>query len=185
MQPAISPTPTPSNVRNSKFHEYYMKQCEMGVIGPAPLPVFTPVSSKLPKESAGRKSAPKEEGKGKSPKKQPERNQFGPVGHKYEKFWCCGCDKWLPGSKTNATNHLKKHHNDNECSIIHITNSGMLKVDKEDWLMDKATKRAKIEANDAMYNPSDSSFNSTLNSSNDSSFNNSSSSGSSFTDVSS
>ena len=143
--------------------------------------LLSPVSSKLPKESAGRKSAPKEEGK--SPKKQPERNQFGPVGHKYEKFWCCGCDKWVPGAKTNATNHLKKHPD--ECSIIHITNSGMLMVDKEDWLMDKATKRAKIEANDAMYNPSDSSFNSTLNSSNDSSFNKSSSSGSSFTDVSS
>ena len=169
-----------SNMRNSKFQEYFLKQCALRSIDPAASPVTTPIprqslaepaKRKSPKESTKRKS-PEEEKK--SPKKKPERNQFGTVGEKYEKFWCCGCDNWLSGGKANATNHLKRHHEGDECSIIHITKSGMLKVDKDDWIMDKATKRAKIEANDAIYS-SDTSFNSTLNSSNDSSLNNSSS----------
>ena len=174
---AIPPTPTQSSARNSKFQEYFLKQCSKGSIGPAPLPVPTPVpkliEDKPLKESAKRK--PQKEEK-KSPKKQPERNQFGPKGNKYEKFWCIGCDKWLHGGKANTTSHLRNHHEGEECPIIMITNQGMLKVDKEDFIMDKNAKRAKIEAND-------SSFNSTLNSSYDSSFNNSSSN-SSFNDFS-
>jgi len=177
MQHASPLTSPQSNVRNSKFQEYFLKQCALRSIDPATLPVTTPgprqslaeqpAKWKSPKESTKRKSSEEEQ---KSPKKKPERNQFGTVGEKYERFWCCGCDNWLSGGKANATNHLKRHHDGEECSIIHITKSGMLKVDKEDWIMDKATKRAKIEANDAIYS-SETSFNSTMNSSNDSSFN--------------
>ena len=62
-------------------------------------------------------------------------------------------------------------------------------------IMDEATKKAKIDANDAIYSPdtslnsslnssNESSFNSTLNSSNDSSLNNSSTAASSFNESS-
>ena len=176
MPHASPPIPPQSNVRNSKFQEYFLKQCALRSIDPAPSQIMTPIPRKSLAEPAKRKLSnestkrkpPKEELK--SPKKKPERNQFGTVGEKYEKFWCCGCDNWVPGGKANATNHLKRHHEGEECSIIHITKSGMLKVDKEDWIMDKATKKAKIDANDAIYSP-DTSLNSSLNSSNESSFN--------------
>ena len=183
-QQAIAQTLAQSSARNSKFQEYFLKQCSKGSIGPAPSPVPSPAprlfEEKPPKESAKRKS-PKEAKK--SPKKQPERNQFGPKGNKYEKFWCIGCNKWLPGGKASTTSHLRNHHEGEECSIIFITNQGMLKVDKDDFILDKNAKKAKYEADNSGYNSNDSSINSTLNSTYDSSFNNTSSS-SSYSDVS-
>ena len=72
-------------------------------------------------------------------KKKPERTLFGIC---YEKYWCIVCDYSLSGSKTQVTSHLRQHHSDEPCQIIMITNQGMFKVDKEDFLpANKSEKR--------------------------------------------
>ena len=55
------------------------------------------------------------------------------------------CDKWLPGGKSSVTSHLRSRHQAEQCPIIMITNQGMLKVDKEDFIMDKHAKKAKMD----------------------------------------
>ena len=72
-------------------------------------------------------------------KKKPERTLFGIC---YEKYWCIVCDYSLSGSKTQVTSHQRQHHSDEPCQIIMITNQGMFKVDKEDFLpANKSEKR--------------------------------------------
>ena len=78
----------------------------------------------------------------------------------------------------DTTSHQRNHHEGEECPIIMITNQGMLKVDKDDFIMDKNAKKAKFEANNSGYYGSDSSFNSSYGSLNNSSSN------SSFSDLS-
>ena len=144
--PLIAPAPAQTIMRNSKFQEYFNKQISLGSVGPSTSSPAQPLVPKLPgdkttKEAAKRKHPGEEK---KSPRKQ-ERNQFGPVKHQYEKFWCIGCDKWLPGGKSSVTSHLRSRHQAEQCPIIMITNQGMLKVDKEDFILDKHAKKAKMD----------------------------------------
>ena len=72
-------------------------------------------------------------------------------GKRYEKYWCMACQNWLNGGKVNITlhfigrlqgmfcqgsvsGHLRKKHEEEDCQVIMITNQGMLKVNKEDFL---------------------------------------------------
>ena len=163
---SASVPPAAANVRNSKFQEYFNKHITQG---PGPMPASAtglPISTAAPLptstlDSAKRKH-PDSVGEAESPKKKPERTQFGEKGKKYEKFWCIGCDTWLSGGKISVSTHLRNHHEHQECQIIMITNSGMLKVGKEDFLTEK-NKKVKTELNDSSSSMNTSGFNCSLN----------------------
>ena len=157
-------SPVAANVRNSKFQEYFNKHITQGP-GPMPasatgLPISTPAQTST--LDAAKRKHPDSAGEAESPKKKPERTQFGEKGKKYEKFWCIGCDTWLAGGKISVSSHLRNHHEHQECQIIMITNSGMLKVGKEDFLTEK-NKKVKTELNDSSSSMNTSGFNCSLN----------------------
>ena len=69
-------------------------------------------------------------------------------GSTNEKYWCCGCCKWIAGIKTNVTKHLQKIHEDDDCQIVLVKSTGMLKVDKDDFLPKKKNERMVFLVND-------------------------------------
>ena len=167
-------TPTTAKfftTRNSKFEEFLNNRNNATSNQPAPVlapqiqiqttpptsvnhppPVLTPQlpTTHVKPETRKRKSEDSLT-KSQEKKKPQERNQFGPTKKCYERYWCIGCDNWINGGKSSATNHLLRRHEYEECQIIMITNQGMLKVDKENFAPDKnkPKKEAQQELDDS------------------------------------
>jgi len=69
-----------------------------------------------------------------SNKKNLEKCFKKPLGKKHEKYWCTACQLWVYDGKAKMTKHLRTVHPDGECDVVMITNAGMLKVTKEQFL---------------------------------------------------
>jgi len=55
------------------------------------------------------------------------------VVKKHEKYWCVLCQIWMFGKPVVST-HLRTVHEEEDCEVVMITNTGMLKVTKEQFM---------------------------------------------------
>jgi len=73
---------------------------------------------------------------------RPSKIKSSSAKRKYEKYWCTVCQIWIGGGKALVSSHLRNRHEYEDCEIVYITSSGMLKVDKEDFLPDSKRDQA-------------------------------------------
>ena len=72
------------------------------------------------------------------PPKSPVAKSGKKAKKKYEAYWCVVCRIWIGGGKALVSKHLRNIHDYEDCEIVYITSTGMLKVDKEDFLPEGA-----------------------------------------------
>merc|ERR1719319_38066 len=61
-------------------------------------------------------------------------NRPSPGKRLYERLNCVTCNMFIPGSKPALTSHVRNHHKEEDCSVVHVTNQGMFHYSKEEWL---------------------------------------------------
>ena len=137
------------SVRNAKF-ESYLAQIKSGI---NPSIQHTRIQTPDPPRAAGarRPSRPFLNPAAKSSTKRSRRER-----RQYEKFWCTVCNRWLGGGKALVSRHLRAKHEYEDCDVVYITQRGMLKMSKEEFLPDEIQSNTSKEINDIKYEFDDS-----------------------------